>query len=153
MNLAALDGWRRGCRRGGLLVAVLAAVAVAPALAETITITEAGCAALVAHVADADVAYRPGVDVDGEAVAPADLPGAPQVVLPDIVHIPITVDLARRFGIPATSDLFKAEAYIGTARVDLRDGRAWFNGKPLSDPEAHALARLCQEQRAREPAR
>ncbi len=61
------------------------------------------------------------------------------------MHIPITIDLAARFGIPVTSDLFKAEAYAGSARVSLKDGRAWFNGKPLSSEEQHALSRLCMQ--------
>jgi len=37
----------------------------------TIVITKAECDRLVTHVASADVAYTPGVDVNGNAVAPA----------------------------------------------------------------------------------
>jgi hypothetical protein len=33
---------------------------------------------------------------------------------------------------------------IGTARVRVRDGRAWFNGEPLGDEESFALALACQ---------
>ncbi|MFM2128955.1 MAG: hypothetical protein RL477_501 [Pseudomonadota bacterium] len=91
------------------------------------------------------VDYQPGVDVEGNPVAPADLGGAPPIRLPEIVHIPITVDIAKRFGIPATSNLFKPEAYIGSAQVNLKDGRAWFNGQPLSSDEQHALSRLCMQ--------
>lgn len=127
------------------LSALLFAAGSPSALGETITITNADCAALIRHVPAPGVDYQPGVDVEGNAVAPADLGGAPTIKLPDEVHIPITVDLAARYGIPATSNLFKSEAYIGSARVNLKDGRAWFNGQPLSSDEQHALSRLCMQ--------
>jgi hypothetical protein len=117
----------------------------APARAETITVTTADCATLTRHMPAPDVAYKSGVDVHGKKVAPADLPGSNAIAVPEIVNIPITIDLAARYGIPATSNLFKGEAYAGTARVRVSDGRAWFNGKPLSSNEAHALAQLCQK--------
>jgi hypothetical protein len=117
----------------------------APARAETITVTTADCATLTRHMPAPDVAYKPGVDVHGKKVTPADLPGNTAIAVPEIVNIPITIDLAARYGIPATSNLFKGEAYAGTARVRVSDGRAWFNGKPLSSNEAHALAQLCQK--------
>lgn len=125
---------------------------VRPAGAQTIAITSTDCATLRAHVAMPGVAYEPGVDVRGKPVAPADLPGGAGIELPEFVHIPITIDLEARFGIPATSDLFKAEAYVGSARVSLRDGRAWFNGKALSSEEQHALSRLCMQAPGAAPA-
>ncbi|MFT5540142.1 MAG: hypothetical protein ACI82H_001668 [Alphaproteobacteria bacterium] len=129
-----------------LILLTLACCALAaPARAETITVTTADCATLMRHVPSPDVAYKPGVDVHGKKVAPADLPGSNPIAVPKIVNIPITIDLAARYGIPATSNLFKAEAYAGTARVRVSDGRAWFNGKPLSSNDAHALAQLCQK--------
>lgn len=67
------------------------------------------------------------------------------------------VEMAPRFGIPATPDLYKAEADIGKVRVRLKDGRAWFNGQPLTSEAQNDLARLCQKQvpkrgRHKEPA-
>lgn len=136
------------------LAAVLALAGAVPTRAETVTIAGADCARLVTHVPVPDVDYRPGRDVRGKKVAPADLPGGDAgIALPDFVHIPITIDLAARFGIPATSDLFKADAYVGSARVSLRDGRAWFNGKPLTSEEQHALSRLCMQAGGATPGR
>src|SRR6202035_5248786 len=72
----------------------------------------------IAHVNDAPgIAYTPGIDVDGNAVAPAatrPLPTPP---------IKITADLQRRFGIPANSRLFQGEAQIGY--VTVQDGKAY----------------------------
>lgn len=138
----------RATHTPGLLSAIVLA-ALLPAFsarAETIVITRADCAALTEYVQPPGVEYTPGVDVNGNKVAPADLDARPPIKLPDKIYIPITVDLAARFGIPATSNLFKGEAYIGTASVSLKDGRAWFNGRPLTNAEQAALARLCQEQ-------
>lgn len=126
--------------------AVLSFAVLGAAWAQTtIAITKADCSQLIAHAPMPGVEYQPGVDVEGNAVAPADLGGQPQIKIPDTIHIPITVDIAKRFGIPTTADLFKPEAYIGSAQVSLKDGRAWFNGQPLSSEEQHALARLCAQ--------
>lgn len=116
-------------------------------------VTRDDCARLVVHRSAPDVDYRPGVDVYGRAVVPADLGKdafSKDGVLPDTVEILITVELAERFGLPPTSDLYKGEAMIGAARVRLRDGRAWFNGQALSSDEQASLARLCQEVMRRE---
>ncbi len=127
-----------------LTLAILAVFTV-PAGAATVIITKADCAALVRHVAEPGVAYEPGVDVDGRRVVPADLGGTPKIKLPEEIAIAITVDIDKRFSIPQTPDLFRPEAYIGTVIVK-SDGRAYFNGEPLTSEESHALAAACQKQ-------
>ncbi len=127
------------------LTLVMFAVFTVPAGAATVIITKADCAALVRHVADPGVAYEPGVDVDGRPVVPADLGEPPEIKLPDEIVIAITVDIDKRFNIPPTPDLFRPEATIGTVIVK-RDGRAYFNGEPLTSEERHALATACQKQ-------
>lgn len=128
-----------------MLAAVVAAIVGhrADAAPATVVISRADCDRLTVHVPAPGVEYVPGTGVGGEPVLPADLNPVPAIRIPDNVYIPITVDLAARFGIPANSALFGADAYIGTARVSLRDGRAWFDGRPLSSDEQAALARLC----------
>ena len=115
------------------------------AVQNTVVLTRADCSRLTAHVPSADATYQPGVDVRGRAVAPADLPGTPQIVMPEEITIAITVDLQARFGIPVTSNLYKPEASIGTVVVR-PDGRASFNGQPLTSQEQSALGYLCQRQ-------
>ena len=59
-----------------LSFSLLALAFLAPgALAEEITVTREDCAGLVIHVPDANVAYQPGVDANGNQVASADLGG------------------------------------------------------------------------------
>ena len=137
----------RPVRHGGLagLAAVLLALG-APGVAATgtVEITRADCSQLVKHVPAPDVAYQPGVDVNGNPVAPADLDGGYQVALPETIVIPITVLLQERFGIPANSVLYKGEALIGVASVSLDGEEVTFNGQPLTSPEAQALSAACQ---------
>jgi len=136
-----------------LLAGLLVFSSVAGA-AETVIVTRADCARLVHHVPDPGVAYQPGVDVRGRPVAPADLGGTPKIKLPDTLEIPVTLDMLARYGLPANSSLYRLDdTVIGTARVRVKDGRAWFNGAPLGDEETFALARACREARKRHKAR
>ncbi len=128
-----------------LLIPLAPTGGIAAAADGAIEITRADCSRLVKHVPAPDVTYQPGVDVHGKPVAPADLDGGYQVALPRVIRIPITVLLDERFGIPANSVLYKAEAEIGVAEVDLVDGRVTFNGQDLAPAEAQALSAACQE--------
>lgn len=141
----SLSGGKYCCAMAKWLLPLIACflAAVMPAIAQTVTVTRQTCADLVEQVPDADVEYKPGVDVNGDAVAPADLPGTPQIIVPQEFSIPITVNLGKRLGIPSTPNNFKAEAQIGV--VTYKNGKAYFNGQPLQDPEAEALSKLCQQ--------
>lgn len=61
-----------------------------------IVITKLDCSRLIRHVPAADVAYKPGVDAKGRAVAPADIPGsgadAIPNLLPDVLEFPVTIN-------------------------------------------------------------
>ena len=127
-----------------LTVGLALAGAIAHAGDGTLRVTQADCAKLVEHRPAADVAYKPGVDVHGRAVVPADLDGGARIELPDTILIPITVDLQDRFGIPANSALFDGTAFIGIASFRFSDGKVTFNGRELTDPETRALAAACQ---------
>jgi hypothetical protein len=112
-----------------------------------IVVSSSNCAA-IAHVNDAPgVAYTPGADVDGNAVAPADLPGSSTALSQALASAPIkiTVDLQRRFGIPANSRLFQGEAQIGY--VTVQDGKAYLDGQPLNVAEQGLLATACKERK------
>lgn len=133
----------------GLAVAPLIAVAPAAAqqAARPITVSSSACDA-VAHLNDAPgVAYTPGVDVDGNAVAPADLPGGNSALDQALASAPIkiTVDLQKRFGIPANANLFQGESQIGY--VTIQDGKAYLDGQPLNTAEQGLLATACKERK------
>ncbi len=121
-------------------------IAASPAVAldaPIVTISKTDCDRLVAHRPAPDVAYQPGVDVNGRSVAPADLNGGIQIAVPETIRIPIEVDLFDRFGIPANSNQYEADAQVG--EVVYRNGQAYFNDQPLQDETTAELAALCQK--------
>jgi hypothetical protein len=125
-----------------LVFAVPCAAQTPPAGAVTrtqdghIEVTGVPCSSLMAG---AD--YVPGVAADGGAVAPADLPRDPSPITADDATIRIDSSLAGRFGVPASGGTFGAKAIYGY--VTVRDGRAYFNGKPLAPDASAALAEAC----------
>ena len=110
-----------------------------------IIISKNDCARLVTHQPSPDVTYKPGVDVNGRPVVPADLPGSAQITVPEDIAIDLTVDVQRRFGISGNSAMFRSEVRVGTVIVK-PDGSATFEGQPLTTPEQQALSVLCQKQ-------
>lgn len=110
-----------------------------PVVAETVTITAEDCARLNEHVPDASVTYQPGVDVDGNKVAPATLGGGFQVKPPSEIKIPIQISPG-----PASTQFSTSDTTIGT--VTYKNGRVYYNGKPVQDDEAARIAKLCQKQ-------
>lgn len=122
---------------------LLIPVANSPAAGQALSMTGTDCARLVEHVPSADVDYKPGVDVLGRPVAPADLPGGPKIELPETITFDVAVDL-RRFGLPKSSRLYEPHAELGRVTVD-RNGRVYFNGVPLQSADRNALAEFCRE--------
>ena len=115
---------------------------LAPAHAQTpLQITESDCSQLVTHVASSDVSYRPGVDVNGNAVAPANLNAQPQIAVPDVISIPVTIDLATNLGINTP---FLARPTVGEVQIT-RDGRVTFNGQPIGGSAQQELPKRCQQ--------
>ena len=76
-----------------------------------------------------DAAYKPGVDVNGNAVAPADLPSTSAVKIPDIVEVPLTIDLAQRLNISVTG--MEMKSTLGVMKV-YKDGRVTYDDKDIT---------------------
>lgn len=74
-------------------------------------------------------AYVPGVDVHGNAVAPADLGGG-QSFLPDVIRIPLSIDLAQELD-QDLPDGTQMEAGLGMIEI-YQDGRVLFDGRDLT---------------------
>lgn len=126
-------------------LACFIAVVDSTARAATITVSATDCQRLVQHQPAADVAYTPGVDVNGNPVAPADLPVSVTIRTPTEVTFEVTYDLLSNYGVAEDSLLAaRGEASIGTVKYDLLSGVLTFNGERLDDPETAALADLCR---------
>lgn len=110
-----------------VLTALLLATSAMPVLAQDGNL--ALCKLRSQHVAAPNTAYQAGVDAQGRAVVPADVAASPSVV-PDVVRIPMTVDLAQRLGsVPAG-----AEMKTSTGMIEIhKDGRVSFNGQDMTE--------------------
>lgn len=107
---------------------------VTPAHAETIEVPPE-CRVLPEHRAAADVAYKPGVDVKGKAVVPADVNASPLGTDQTIV-VPLTIDLAQRLqgmNVPGLN----METTLGFLEFS-PDGRVIYNGQDLTS-QVHVL--------------
>ncbi len=106
------------------------------------------CQALIKHTPRADVAYQAGVDTKGNAVAPADVPGQPQMQIPTKINIPLTLNLAKVLNLNTSQYPYDqlgtgTEAQLGTITVD--GDQVLFNGKAISDTQQDNLAVLCMK--------
>lgn len=142
LSLALAQSGRGGAPAG----ASPSTSATSPAVSEDggrVQITRRTCADLVAHVPSAGAAYRPGVDVHGRPVAPADLSRLPKILPPDEIIVEIDLRLADRLGLPARPGQYDGE--VPLALVTVADGRVFYNGVPLADDQQAAIDRACQE--------
>ncbi len=92
------------------------------------------CQRLTRHVPAADVEYRPGVDVHGRAVAPADLAGSAGAQPPIPIDLPLSVALARRMGIALPSVPYLPDD-VTAVWLTVVGNQLYLNGQPI-DPGA-----------------
>ncbi|MCR9213662.1 MAG: hypothetical protein NXI13_08085 [Proteobacteria bacterium] len=128
-----------------LAISAFLFLAPASSMAEDVTleVTKDNCQRIVKYVAEQDVTYKPGVDVHGRAVAPADLEQN-QIVIPNRIFIDLSLpfkDLLKNYN----PKLKNAEVYVGLVEYDINTGRLLFNGQELSDPALNAIARECEK--------
>ena len=133
---------------------IAALMASGPAGAALITVTADECAAITAHEPADDVAYQPGVDVNGNAVAPADLDTSGRIDYDaDDIVISIGNPLVATAGVVGDQtafvaaggriDTFGADSSVGS--ITLRNGEVYFNGRRITDNERRAIAEACAE--------
>jgi len=99
------------------------------------------------HRPSLDTAYEPGVDARGRPVAPADLLGGAELRLPEVIVIDVLIPLTEFLGEAAPPRTGHAEVRVGEVRVGevrVEGERLSFNGQPLGDPAAAAIAAACR---------
>lgn len=112
----------------------------APAAAQTLVVDSAACRLLERYLPEPgqDPSYRPGEDVHGRPVAPADLGGSKALDLPETFEFDVEIR-------PRDSGRLR-DSRIAVGRVSvLPDGRLLWNGEPLDDARRVALLELCRE--------
>ncbi len=92
------------------------------------------CQPAVTHTPSADTNYQPGVDVNGNPVAPADGGAQFQATQTTYIEAPLNIDLANRLGLSRPAE---ANANLGNLKI-YNDGRVIYNGQDISQ-QAQAL--------------
>ena len=121
------------------------AAASTAATTPTITVSRSACKELVRHVANDDVAYKPGVDVRGNDVVPADLNGGSNILksLPKEIEFPVSIDFFEYSGIAVPNGV-SGEQSIG--KITYRNGQVYFDDQPLGDAANSAeLIEACRK--------
>ncbi|MDW5534994.1 MULTISPECIES: hypothetical protein [Azospirillum] len=101
------------------------------------------CQRLTRHVPAADVEYRSGVDVNGRAVAPADLPGSAGAQPPIPIDLPLSIDLARRMGVALPSVPYLPND-ITAVWLSVVGDRLYLNGQPIDPGAEERLYAYCR---------
>lgn len=125
-------------------VAVLLSVTAATAAAQAPAagIDPALCRHLPAHRPAPDVEYTPGVDVRGNPVAPADLPGSGGTLSGlDWFEMPVTAAFARRMGYAVPPGLPMSTEF---GRITIQGDRVLFNGQPVGPSARAELHAVCR---------
>lgn len=121
-----------------LILLALLLLPVSAHAADPVSVTQL-CQELVAYQPADDVEYKPGVDVHGNGVVPADLADTPQLDIPETISVLITVNQAQQLGLPANIP-YNAEAFVGQVTVN-KNGDTYFNGKRISQTQVQALCK------------
>lgn len=99
-------------------------------LSSAIAVERILCKPAMAYTPSSDVTYKPGVDVNGNPVATADLNAAPSQV-PMQAHyteVPLNIDLARKLNISRPAE---AQMTVASLRI-YDDGRVLYNGQDIT---------------------
>lgn len=110
------------------------------AMAQDIVIEEEYCQYLTEYEQPVGVEYQPGVDVDGNAVVPADIQ-ATQITPPAVIEFNIAVDVAEYIGLPTQPGI---ETISNMGTIQVANNQLYFNGEPLKPDSEKALLALCQ---------
>ncbi len=111
-------------------------------------VTRQDCKYLVAHQPDPGVAYKPGIDVHGRYVAPADLPGQQSFDLPNKIEFDLKLNplaYAPQQGNAPSGALSNTTINLGHVEVDLLTGQAKLNGHALGDEQTRIVTEACKK--------
>ncbi|WP_321391517.1 hypothetical protein [Emcibacter sp.] len=103
------------------------------------------CRQLVVHVPDTDVEYKPGKDVRGNKVAPADIEGSQVEIGSPSILFYLVQDLSELTGSKIPQDYPGLSQDMILGYVEIREGVAYLNGKPLGPEKNRELLYICRK--------
>jgi len=117
-----------------------------PACAAPPAVDSVLCNTSKIHTQNPGATYQPGVDVHGKPVTPADLPNATNMILPERMVFPLTIDLAKALNLDTSAYPYNklgagTEADLGD--LEIYGTNIFFKGRPISDETWNKLAVVC----------
>ena len=109
-----------------------------------VIVSRAQCRELQRHEPRDDVTFKPGVDVRGKPVVPADLNGGSSLHLPDEISFDLTLRMTDFLRQPPPRGISDSVARLG--RIDVKGREVSFNGMPMTDPAVAEIVALCRAQ-------
>ncbi len=97
-------------------------------ISSSIAVERIICRPAMVHTPSSDVAYKPGVDVNGNEVASADVNSSPQIVSSTYTEVPLNIDLAKKLNLSQPAEMV---TNFGNLKV-YNDGRVIYNGQDIS---------------------
>lgn len=104
-----------------------------------LVLTAPFCVNLATYAPSPDITYKPGVDVYGRPVVPADLPNSAGAAVSQ--PIPILLDARRLTGVSRQPGVYPL-----LITVDPKSGIAMLNGRLIDRTDEITLAKLCRAQ-------
>lgn len=98
-------------------------------ISSSIAVERIMCQPAMVHTPSNDVAYKPGVDVNGNPVASADLNPAPQAMPTTYTEVPLNIDLAKKLNLSQPAVM---EGNFGNLKI-YNDGRVVYNGQDITN--------------------
>ena len=127
-----------------LLSVFLCASSAVAQEAPPVMVSAQDCQRIVKHTPRDDVTYKPGVDVYGNPVVPADTAAVTPFKVPDIITMDLGFDFAGRYGVSGAGDVTSTTDMF-TVTYDIGQGAMTVNGQPLSKADSDAIARACAQ--------
>ncbi|MFN3077703.1 MAG: hypothetical protein ABT940_12660 [Alphaproteobacteria bacterium] len=163
---------RKFCLLSGMILLAVYGSALAEEPAGKVD--RAACAKLVAYVPPADIAYKPGVDVKGKPVAPAEIGGGSPIKVPDSIEFNPTVNpvgfgtrnnlnrekaalatqsgtldkqavIDQKLAAVSAKGLDGTSMKLGAVRYDINTNQLTYDGKPLTDSQTATLDQACRK--------
>ena len=111
-----------------------------------ITVSVKDCHRWITHRPSADINHKPGVDVRGRRVAPADLSVMRVIKAQDTITFNITYDGLGNLGLrDAEASLLAGDTVVAAVACEIPNGQLEFNGQRLTYPEIGILAASCKK--------
>ena len=112
--------------------------------APKVTMTATDCRRLVRHHGQQEADYKPGVDVYGRKVAPADVEGTPRINIPEEITFDLTASLTKYFAKPGElHPILTSDGVLGKIKYNTLTGKLYFDGQPLNEEATDEVVTLC----------